>query len=93
MINARESKFVAAIDRDELVGLTRDLVRIDSVIRPETGGTERDVVRFIADWVRRELRLEPQVQEVAPGRENLIVIIDSGRPGPCLMIEGHTDVV
>jgi len=93
MIDAREAKFVAAIDRDELVTLTQDLVRIDSVIRPETGGTERDVVRFIADWVRRELRQEPLVQEVAPGRENIIVVIDSGRPGPCLMIEGHTDVV
>lgn len=93
MIDAREANLVAAIDRDELTRLTQDLVRIDSVIRPETGGTERDVVRYIADWVRRELRLEPLVQEVAPGRENIVVTIDSGLPGPCLMLEGHTDVV
>ncbi|MEI6875644.1 MAG: M20 family metallopeptidase, partial [Spirochaetota bacterium] len=33
------------------------------------------------------------VETVAPGRENIIVTIDSGRPGPCLMLEGHTDVV
>ena len=93
MIDARESKIVAAIDRDELIKLTQDLVRIDSVIRPETGGTERNVVAYIIDWVRRELRLEPLVQEVEPGRQNIVITIDSGRPGPCLMIEGHTDVV
>ena len=93
MINARESTFVAAIDRDELIQLTQDLVRIDSVIRPETGGTERDVVAFIVGWARKELRLEPLVQEVEPGRENVVITIDSGKPGPCLMIEGHTDVV
>ena len=93
MLEARENTFVAAVDKDELVKLTQDLVRIDSVIRPETGGTEREAVKFIADWFRKELKLEPEVQEVAPGRENIILTVDSGRPGPCLMIEGHTDVV
>lgn len=93
MLSQRENAIVGEINPDELVALTQSLVRIDSVIRPETGGTERDVVRFIVEWVRRELRLEPLVQEVAPGRENIIVTVDSGKPGPCLMIEGHTDVV
>ena len=93
MLDARESAFVAAIDRDELVALTGDLVRIDSVIRPETGGTERQAVAFIADWIRREIGVEPLVQEVAPGRQNIILTVDSGQPGPCLMFEGHTDVV
>ena len=31
----REKNFVSAVDKNELVELTRDLVRIDSVIRPE----------------------------------------------------------
>lgn len=93
MLRARESAFVDAVNKEELVALTQELVRIDSVIRPETGGTEHEVVRYIVDWVRRELGIEPLVEEVAPGRENVIVTIDSGRPGPCLMIEGHTDVV
>jgi succinyl-diaminopimelate desuccinylase len=93
MISAQERKVVERIDRDELVRLTRDLVRIDSVIRPETGGTERGVVRYVADWIRRELGVEPLVEEVEPGRENVVATVDSGRPGPCLMIEGHTDVV
>jgi succinyl-diaminopimelate desuccinylase len=93
MIDDREKRLLARIDRDELIQLTRDLVRIDSVIRPETGGTERDVVRFIADWIRRELSMEPLVEEVTPGRQNIVATLDSGKPGPCLMLEGHTDVV
>jgi len=93
MVKDREKKFVAAVDKDELVELTRNLVRIDSVIRPEKGVTEKDVVRFIVDWIRKEVGVEPLVEEVAPGRENIILTIDSGKPGPCLMIEGHTDVV
>jgi succinyl-diaminopimelate desuccinylase len=92
-VDDREKSFVAAVDKTELIELTRDLVRIDSVIRPDSGGTEKDVVRFIVEWIRREVGVEPVVEEVAPGRENVILTIDSGEPGPCLMIEGHTDVV
>lgn len=93
MRSDREKALLAAVDRDELVRLTQDLVRIDSVIRPETGGTEREVVRFIAEWIRRSLGIEPLVEQVAPGRENIVATLDSGSPGPCLMLEGHTDVV
>jgi succinyl-diaminopimelate desuccinylase len=93
VISRKEQRLLDALDPAELVRLTRDLVRIDSVIRPETGGTERQVVGFIAEWIRRELRLEPLVEEAAPGRQNVIVTLESGLPGPCLMIEGHTDVV
>jgi len=88
-----ERRLVAALDAGELVRLTQELVRIDSVIRPETGNTEREAVRFVAAWIRRELGVEPLVEEVEPGRENVIATVDSGRPGPCLMLEGHTDVV
>jgi succinyl-diaminopimelate desuccinylase len=93
MISGREKELLARVERNELIALTQDLVRIDSVIRPETGGTERKVVRYIADWIRRELSVEPLVEEVEPGRENVIFTLDSGRPGPCLLLEGHTDVV
>ncbi len=93
MISAEERHLLSSVDRGELVRLTQDLVRIDSVIRPETGETERNVVAYLADWIRRELSIEPLIEQVVEGRENIIVTIDSGRPGPCLMIEGHTDVV
>jgi succinyl-diaminopimelate desuccinylase len=93
MISEQEQALLDSIDRDELVELTRELVRIDSVIRPETGNTESEVVRFLAGWIRRHLGVEPLVQEVQPGRQNIIVTLESGRPGPVLMLEGHTDVV
>jgi succinyl-diaminopimelate desuccinylase len=93
MISEPERELLAAIDARELVSLTQDLVRIDSVIRPESGGTERNVVSYIARWIRAQLGIEPLVQEVEKGRENVIATLDSGRAGPCLMLEGHTDVV
>jgi succinyl-diaminopimelate desuccinylase len=93
VISEFEKKLLAHVDREELVRLTQDLVRIDSVIRPETGGTERELVSHVAAWIRRELALEPLIDEVEPGRQNIIVTLDSGVPGPCLMLEGHTDVV
>jgi len=93
MITATEARLLSFIDRDELIGLTQDLIRIDSVIRPETGNTEAGVVRFIKEWISRELGVDPLIEEVVPGRENIILTIDSGKPGSCLMFEGHTDVV
>mgnify|MGYP001259469638 FL=1 len=39
-----ESELLARVDAEELVSLARELVRIDSVIRPETGNTEAGVV-------------------------------------------------
>ena len=93
MILHHEQLLLDAVDPDELVRLTQDLVRIDSVIRPESGGTERQVVQFLAGWIRRELHLEPIVEDAAPDRQNIILTLDSGAKGPCLMLEGHTDVV
>ena len=93
MLNARETTFIQSINKNELISLIQDLVQIDSVIRPETGNTEHNVACYIIDWIRRELDIEPIICEVAPNRENIILTIDSGHPGPCLMIEGHMDVV
>ena len=93
MISTAENTLIDAIDREELIELTRNLIRIDSVIRPETGNTEREAVRFIAGWIEKQLRIPAVIEEVEPGRENIIALIDSGRQGRCLLLEGHTDVV
>ncbi len=34
-----------------------------------------------------------EVHELHPGRPNLLCTFDSGRPGPTLLLNGHTDVV
>ncbi|MBP7106877.1 MAG: hypothetical protein KBB02_06660, partial [Spirochaetia bacterium] len=68
MLDARETAFIQAVKKEELIPLIQDLVRIDSVIRPETGNTEHNVACYIIDWIRRELGIEPIVCQVAPNR-------------------------
>ncbi len=82
------------ISADEVVELTRALVRIPSVHRPgETGANETEVASFVEGWFRRE-GLPVEVQEVAPGRPNVLSWIGEKGPGRrCLLLEGHTDVV
>jgi len=60
------------IDPDEVVELTRALVRIPSVYRPgDPDATEAKVAAFVESWLRRE-GFQVEVQEVAPGRPNVI---------------------
>ena len=82
------------ISADEVVELTRALVRIPSVYRPgETGANEAEVASFVEGWFRRE-GLPVEVQEVTPGRPNVLSWIGEKGPGRrCLLLEGHTDVV
>ena len=82
------------ISADEVVELTRALVRIPSVYRPgEPGANEAEVASFVEGWFRRE-GLPVEVQEVAPGRPNVLSWIGEKGPGRrCLLLEGHTDVV
>ncbi len=79
---------------EEVVELTRALIRIPSVYRPgEPGATEADVAAFVEGWFRRE-GLPVEVQQVAPGRPNVLAWIGEKAPGRrCLLLEGHTDVV
>ncbi|MEW5814690.1 MAG: M20 family metallopeptidase [Spirochaetota bacterium] len=93
MLTGIEKRLISSIDKNELIELTRELVRIDSVIRPETGNTEHKVVEYIKNWLFKELSVQCTVDQVSPGRENIIAVIDSGEKGPCLMLEGHSDVV
>ena len=81
------------IDRDELVRLTQELVRIPSVYRPEEPeGNEKDVAGFVADYLR-DAGFETKTEEVAPGRPNVWAVWEGGSPGRTLLFEAHTDVV
>jgi succinyl-diaminopimelate desuccinylase len=87
------TRALSAIDADELVALTRELVRIPSVIRPgDPEATEAAVAAFIEAWLRRE-GLDVEVQGVAPGRPNVLAMLGARAAGPTLLLEGHTDVV
>lgn len=81
------------IDTAELVDLTRSLVRVRSVHDPGAGAAEAGAAELVADWMRRA-GWGVHVVEVAPGRPNVIGVVDGGGgPGRTLMFAGHTDVV
>jgi succinyl-diaminopimelate desuccinylase len=80
------------IDVDELIELTADLVRINSVWDPVAGTSEQSVGEKVASWAQAQ-GFEVQIDQVTPNRPNIII---SGLHGPgkrTLMFEGHTDVV
>jgi succinyl-diaminopimelate desuccinylase len=88
------SQVLRKIDADEVVELTRSLVRIPSVYRPgDPEATEARVAAFVEAWLRRE-GFDVLIQPVAPGRPNVVGSLGEKRPGQkSLLLEGHTDVV
>ena len=84
---------LSLIDTDELVALTRDLVRIPSVVHPgDPTATEAAVASHVEGWMRSQ-GFDVEVQQVAPGRPNVLGAIGEAAAGPTLLLEGHTDVV
>ena len=89
----RVADVLSRIDADELIALTRDLVRIPSVVRPgDPTATEAAVAAHVERWLRTE-GFDVEVHEVAPGRPNVLASIGASSAGPTLLLEGHTDVV
>lgn len=83
----------AHVDAEGVVAFTQRLVRVRSVHEPATGGGEAAAAELVTDLMRR-WGWAPQVTEVAPGRPNVVAVLEGGGgPGPTLMLEGHTDVV
>jgi succinyl-diaminopimelate desuccinylase len=79
------------VDEDAVVALTRDLVRLRTV--NEDGAREAPAAELVAETMR-SFGWEPQVSEVAPGRPNVVAVVEGGGgPGRTLAFEGHTDVV
>src|SRR5256885_3748185 len=87
------TRALSLIDPDELVALTRDLVRIPSVVRPDDpSANESAVAAHVERWVRAQ-GFDVEVQDVAPGRPNVLASLGDRAAGPTLLLEGHTDVV
>jgi acetylornithine deacetylase len=78
----------------ELAELLRHLVAIDSV-NPTLvpgGAGEAAIARFVAEWLERA-RLEVSVEEVAPGRPNVVAVARGSGGGRTLLFDAHTDTV
>ncbi len=81
------------IDVGGLVAFTQLLVRTRSVHDSASGATEDAAAMLVADKMR-EFGWEPLIEEVAPGRPNVVALITGGGgSGPTVAFEGHTDVV
>jgi acetylornithine deacetylase len=79
---------------DPCIALLRELVAIDSVnpsLVPGAAG-EAQIAEAIATHMRG-LGLGVEMQEAAPGRPNVIGVLDGGEPGRALMLCGHVDTV
>jgi acetylornithine deacetylase len=79
---------------DPCLQLLEELVAIDSVNPSLVAGAagEARIAAAIADHMRA-LGMDVHLQEAAPGRPNVIGVLESGADGPSLMFCGHTDTV
>lgn len=73
--------------RVEIVELLQSLVRIPSIT-----GDEAEIGKFVADFCR-DLGFSVEVVEELPGRPNIIAVLDSGLPGPTLLLNDHLDMI
>ena len=79
---------------DTVERLLRDLVAIDSVnpsLVPGAKG-EAAIAAAIAEHLRR-IGLDVEVQDAAPGRPNVVGVLEGRGPGRSLMLCGHVDTV
>ncbi len=85
-----------AVDPARVAELAQGLVRIRSVFDAEAGTNETAAAEYVAQQLR-SLGLHPVIEEVVPGRPNVICDWQGSGYDPekhrTLMFEGHTDVV
>jgi len=88
------SVFRANVNEIETVELLKRLVSINSVNPSLVKGApgEAEIADFIADFMQR-IGLETQVEEIEPGRPNVIGVLKGAGDGPKLMLNGHMDTV
>jgi acetylornithine deacetylase len=79
---------------DPAIKLLRELVAIDSVnptLVPGAAG-EAEIGRAIADEMRA-FGLDVEIEDVMPGRPNVVGVLEGRGKGRTLMLCGHTDTV
>ncbi len=79
---------------DYAIELLRDLIAIDSV-NPSLvpgGAGESEIANAVAAELRK-IGLDVEIEEAAPGRPNVIGVLEGRSPGRSLMYCGHLDTV
>jgi acetylornithine deacetylase/succinyl-diaminopimelate desuccinylase family protein len=82
-------RVLSFIDEARLVHLARDLVRIDTQNPP---GNEASLAAFAAEYLSRD-GVACEIQEVKPGRANLLARLGPEGARPHLIFNGHADTV
>ena len=82
-------RVLSVIDEARLVHLARDLVRIDTQNPP---GNEASLAAFAAEYLSRD-GVACEIQEVKPGRANLLARLGPEGARPHLIFNGHADTV
>ncbi|WP_432663503.1 M20 family metallopeptidase [Wukongibacter baidiensis] len=76
-----------------LINFTKDIVRIESVFNSQIEGmNESKVTEYISRFLRQE-GFEVHIEDVVPGRSNIIAFLRGGKEGKTILFEGHQDVV
>lgn len=74
-----------ALDEGKLVKFTQDLVRIKSVFDPDVeGANEKEAANFVFNFLKAE-GFEAYIEEVVPGRPNVIAFLKGEGPGKTLL--------
>jgi acetylornithine deacetylase/succinyl-diaminopimelate desuccinylase-like protein len=86
---------MSSLATDEVTGLCRDLIRIDTTNTGDlaTSAGERVAAEYVAEKLS-EVGIRPTLLESAPGRANVVARIPGADPGRgALLVHGHLDVV
>ncbi len=90
---SKYAKVLEALDTKGLVQFVQDIVRIDSVYDPDVkGADETRVTNFVSEFLRKE-GFEVHLDEVVPGRTNIVAYLRGEPGGKTILLEGHQDVV
>ena len=85
---------IGRVQRDDVASLLSELVAIDSVnpsLVPHAAG-EGAIARFVAEWLS-DHGVDVEVDEVVPGRPNVIGRVPGHSGGRSLMLNAHLDTV
>ena len=86
MATNEAQQILDAMERESLLNLAQDLIKIPSFKTEETA-----VARHIGDFLTHR-GYEVQLQEVEPGRFQTIAILRGSGGGKSLMLNGHIDI-